>query len=236
MNYCSHDPACCIVRLEGNKLDLISAEEGFLSRKKKSYHFPIRSMKYCLDYFDISIDNIDVLMLDFMDEERPIKTSNNYRLLIGDFIRSRLRIKKDKIKFVKSHHYAHALTAFWPSPFEEAAVLVIDGLGSRQQTTSIFSFTQEGTQKLIFEQVGNGIGTLYSLITEKLGFEAGEEGKTMGLAPYGRNVQSSDLKSNLFQGTYSDFVVDYSSFVNRHPSPSLKIPLETPKEKKQVYE
>ncbi|GIR86511.1 MAG: hypothetical protein CM15mP85_31350 [Rhodobacterales bacterium] len=61
-------------------------------------------------------------------------------------------------------------------------MLVIDGLGSRQQTTSIFSFTQEGTQKLIFEQVGNGIGTLYSLITEKLGFEAGEEGKTMGLA------------------------------------------------------
>lgn len=236
MNYCSHDPACCIVRLKGNKLDLISAEEGFLSRKKKSYHFPIRSMKYCLDYFDISIDNIDVLMLDFMDEERPIKTSNNYRLLIGDFIRSRLRIKKDKIKFVKSHHYAHALTAFWPSPFKEAAVLVIDGLGSRQQTTSIFSFTQEGTQKLIFEQAGNGIGTLYSLITEKLGFEAGEEGKTMGLAPYGRNVQSSDLKSNLFQGTYSDFVVDYSSFVNRHPSPSLKILLKTPKQKKQVYE
>ena len=188
-------------------------------------------MKYCLDYFDISIDNIDVLMLDFMDEERPIKTSNNYRLLIGDFIRSRLKIKKDKIKFVKSHHYAHALTAFWPSPFEEAAVLVIDGLGSRQQTTSIFSFTQDGTQKLIFEQVGNGIGTLYSLITEKLGFEAGEEGKTMGLAPYGRNVQSSDLKSNLFQGTYLDFVVDYSSFVNRHPSPSLKILLETPKQK-----
>ena len=83
MNYCSHDPACCVVRLEGNKLELISAEEGFLSRKKKSYHFPIRSMKYCLDYFDISIDNIDVLMLDFMDEERTIKNSNNYRLLIA---------------------------------------------------------------------------------------------------------------------------------------------------------
>ena len=145
-----------VVRLEGNKLELISAEEGFLSRKKE-LSLSIRSMKYCLDYFDINIDNIDVLMLDFMDEERPIKTSNNYRLLIGDFIRSRLKIKKDKIKFVKSHHYAHALTAFWPSPFQEAAVLVIDGLGSRQQTTSIFSFTQDGTQKLIFEQVGNGI-------------------------------------------------------------------------------
>ena len=105
MNYCSHDSACALMRVDNNKIDLIFAEEGFLSRKKTNYQFPLRSMKYCLDHFGIKIDDIDVLMLDYMDEKRTFRTSNNYRLLIGDYIRSRLKIDKQEIKFVKSHHY-----------------------------------------------------------------------------------------------------------------------------------
>ncbi|MDC0058236.1 hypothetical protein OAJ21_03450, partial [Pelagibacteraceae bacterium] len=235
MNYCSHDPGCTLIRLQNNKLDFISSEEGFLSRKKKSYQFPIRSMKYCLDYFNIKIDNLDVLMLDFMDNKRSFKTSNNYRLLIGDYLRSRLKINSEKIKFIKSHHYAHALTAFWPSPFSEAAVMVVDGLGSLQQTTSIFSFNRNGKKRLIFEQLGNGIGELYSLITKKLSFESGEEGKTMGLAPYGRKVKSKIVKNDFLKGSYSDCLIDYSSIIDRHPSPNLKIDIKTPRQKGEVY-
>ncbi len=235
MNYCSHDPACCLLKVHDNNIEVAYAEEGFLSRKKKSYQFPIRSMKYCLDYFGIKLSDINVLMLDYMDHKRTFKTSNNYRLLIGDFIRSRLRIDSSKIKFVRSHHYAHALTAFWPSPFEEAAVLVVDGLGSQQQTTSIFSFNTKGTNKLLFEQKGNGIGLLYSLITKQLGFGSGEEGKTMGLAPYGALVDKKfDNYLNL-KGTRKGCVVDYSHLVDRSPTAKLKVEIKKPTKKTDVY-
>lgn len=235
MNYCSHDPACCLMKLSGDNLEFVFAEEGFLSRKKKSYQFPLRSMKYCLDYFDIGMHDLDVLMLDYMDEERFFKTSNNYRLLIGDFIRSRLKIDPDKVKFVKSHHYAHALTAFWPSGLKDAAVLVVDGLGSRQQTHSIFSFDADGSSSLIFEQKGGGIGSLYSLITTQLGFGSGEEGKTMGLAPYGGDIRCKEGDVPDFVGTYFGPTVDYSHFSDRNPSPSLKVYIETPKDLSDVY-
>ena len=67
MNYCSHDPGAALVRKEGDNIDYIFAEEGFLSRKKKSYQFPLRSLNYCLEYFDITIDEVDTFVFDFMD-------------------------------------------------------------------------------------------------------------------------------------------------------------------------
>ncbi len=235
MNYCSHDPACCLLKVKGKNLDIAYAEEGFLSRKKKSYQFPLRSMKYCLDRFDIKINDINVLMLDYMDIKRPLKTSNNYRLLVGDFIRSRLNIDITKIKFVTSHHYAHALTAFWPSPFEEAAVMVVDGLGSGQQTTSVFSFNAKGKSQLLFEQKGNGIGLLYTLITQKLGFSSGEEGKTMGLAPYGENVKKVKIDELNLKGFRSGCAIDYGHLLDRSPTAKLKVTLNRPKNKSDVY-
>ena len=221
MNYCSHDPGCAIIKSDGSKFEYIFAEEGFLSRKKKSYQFPLRSIKYCLDYFDITLSHLDVLTLDYMDIARNFRTSNNYRLLIGDFIRSRLRVDAKKIKYSKSHHYAHALTAFWPSGFDEAAVLVVDGLGSQQQTHSIFHMDKTGRADLIFEQKGVGIGALYSLITGSLGFASGEEGKTMGLAPYGRGLAEFDEVLPALNGEFDGFITDYSNQITRSPSLSL---------------
>ena len=77
MNYCSHDPGCAIIRTDGKEIDLAYAEEGFLSRKKKSYQFPIRSLNYCLDFFKISLSDVDILMLDYMDHKRNFGTSDN---------------------------------------------------------------------------------------------------------------------------------------------------------------
>ena len=141
MNYCSHDPGACLTKIntENGNTQYIFTEEGFLSRKKKSYQFPIRSIKYCLDYFGITFEQIDRICLDYMIEKRFNRTSDNYRLLVGDYIRANLKISEEtKISFCESHHLAHAYTAFLPSPFNEAAVVVIDGLGSEQQTHSIF--------------------------------------------------------------------------------------------------
>ena len=85
----------------------------------------------------IKIDDIDSVTFDYMDHRRDFRTSNNYRLLIGDYIRSKLKIPQNKM-FFSSHHYAHALSTFWPSGFDESTVMIVDGLGSEQQTHSIF--------------------------------------------------------------------------------------------------
>ena len=235
MNYCSRDSACALIKVENSSVDYITADEGFLSRKKKSYQFPLRSMQYCLDYFSIKIEDVDLMTLDYMDFKRSFRTSNNYRLLIGDFLRSRLKIPQNKLNFVDSHHYAHALTAFWPSNFDESTVLIVDGLGSEQQTHSIFYMNKDGEKKLVFEQKGNGIGALYSLITKSLGFGLGEEGKTMGLAPYGAKYSKIDKIIPSLKGKFFDLYTDYSNQINRSPSMELKLDIMKVKHKKDVY-
>ena len=235
MNYCSHDPACALIKVENSSIDYITADEGFLSRKKKSYQFPLRSMQYCLDYFSIKIDDLDLMTLDHMDLKRSFRTSNNYRLLIGDFLRSRLKIPQYKLNFVNSHHDAHALTAFWPSNFDESTVLIVDGLGSEQQTHSVFYMNKDGEKKLMFEQKGLGIGALYSLITKSLGFGTGEEGKTMGLAPYGTKHSEIDKIIPSLKGKFFDLYTDYSNQITRSPSMELKLDIMKVKHKKDVY-
>ena len=234
MNYCSHDPACALIKVDDSKIEFIQAEEGFLSRKKKSYQFPIRSMKYCLDYFSIKIDDIDSVTFDYMDHRRDFRTSNNYRLLIGDYIRSKLKIPQNKM-FFSSHHYAHALSTFWPSGFDESTVMIVDGLGSEQQTHSIFYMNEDGGKKLEFEQKGVGIGALYSLVTNKLGFDAGEDGKTMGLAPYGKKHFNYDKILPSLKGKFFDLFTDYSQQIHRSPSMKLKLDLKEINDKKDVY-
>jgi carbamoyltransferase len=235
MNYCSHDPGCALIRSDGNSFDYIFAEEGFLSRRKKSYQFPIRSINYCLDYFDIKLEDIDVFCLDYMDNKRFLRTSDNYRLLVGDFLRSRLKISHNKIKFINSHHLAHANTAFWPSSFDEATVIVVDGLGSEQQTHSIYYMNRSGKSDLLFEQKGIGIGALYTLITSAIGFEAGEEGKTMGLAPYGEKNKKLKINIPNLKGVFSGLNTDYSNQITRCPSNELKFEIKKLTSKKNIY-
>jgi carbamoyltransferase len=227
MNYCSHDPAACLVRKSPDgHLDYIHYEEGMLSRKKKSYQFPLRAIKACLDYFDIGIEDVDIVALDYMNSKTVHNTATYYRKLIGDYLRAHMSIRPDQVYFVDSHHLAHAYTAFYPSGFESAAVLVVDGLGSEQQTHSIFDASIAGGIRHIYSQRGTGIGKLYSTITELLGFAEGEEGKTMGLAPYGANHDEQDDLLPSLRGSYQGFCVDYSNLIRRHPtsSPSFAVP------------
>ena len=238
MNYCSHDPGACLtkINMEHGNTQYIFTEEGFLSRKKKSYQFPIRSIKYCLDYFGITFQQIDRICLDYMIEKRFNRTSDNYRLLVGDYIRANLKISEEtKISFCESHHLAHAYSAFLPSPFDEAAVVVIDGLGSEQQTHSIFK-ADKNKIKLITTQYGNGIGELYTLVTKQLGFDSGEEGKTMGLAPYGTRYKDQDKFLPSFRHMKYKNYCDYSHVVNRNPSPALKVNLKQPIKKEDIYQ
>jgi len=236
MNYCSHDPGAALVRKEGDNIDYIFAEEGFLSRKKKSYQFPLRSLNYCLEYFDITIDEVDTFVFDYMDSKKTYRTSENYSLLLGDFLRSNLKVNPAKIQFIDSHHLAHAYTAFYPSGFEEATILIVDGLGSEQQTHSIFKGSVNNGIECIAEQKGNGIGLLYNLITKTLGFKAGEEGKTMGLAPYGASFAEIDDQIPSFKGDFKGLVTDYSQHIQRNPSPALRMRVRNCDNPEEIYE
>jgi len=238
MNWCSHDPAACIVEYDtaGGSIRYISAEEGSFSRRKKSYHFPIRSIQYCLEYFDISMSDIDIVSLDYMDYPRLYRTSDNYRLLVGDFIRSKLQISpQTKINYCDTHHLAHAYTAFLPSGFSSATVLIVDGLGSQQQTHSVYRASRESGFESVFEQKGTGIGLLYTLVTDLLGWDYGEEGKTMGLAPYGRHKEVLDSNLPDFAGHRDGLLVDFSRIITRSPSPAFRCEFELPEGEIDIY-
>lgn len=236
MNFCSHDPGAALVKIENGNFEYIFAEEGFLSRRKKSYQFPIRSIEYCLNHFGIKIDQVDRFILDYMNEKTFFRTSNNYRLLAGDFIRSKMKINPERISFIKSHHLAHAYTAFYPSGFEDATVIIVDGLGSDNQTHSIYSANRHNGIKLLHQQSGTGIGSIYSMVTKKLGFASGEEGKTMGLAPYGAGADEIDNMLPSFEGDYDGLTVDYSLQMRRSPDKALRISLNTCTDKQQIYD
>jgi carbamoyltransferase len=192
-----------------------------LSRKKKSYHFPTRSIAACLDYFKIGLDDVSQVVTDYMDQKSFIDTSLNYRHLIGDYIRQNLNLAPEQIGKPVFHHTAHAMAAWSGSGFQDAAFLAIDGLGSLQSTHSVF-VTSSGNLEKIFSQTTPGIGALYTLVTELIGFKSGEEGKTMGLAPYGAKLRESKNYPEIdFKAKHNGLSIDYSEIINRSPDKRL---------------
>lgn len=225
MSYCSHDPSAAMIELinDNGQLDykMVHFEEGMLSRRKKSYHFPTRSIAACLEYFRIGIEDVSHVVTDFMDNQSFIDTSLNYRHLIGDYIRQNLNLTPNQIVKPIYHHNAHAMSAWIGSGFQDAAFLAIDGLGSLQSTHTVFT-SESGDLKQLFSQTTPGIGSLYSLITELIGFKTGEEGKTMGLAPYGKGLHiSKGFPVIDFKAKYNGLSVDYSEIINRSPNKRL---------------
>ncbi|MDN5249894.1 carbamoyltransferase C-terminal domain-containing protein [Betaproteobacteria bacterium LSUCC0117] len=239
MSYCSHDPAAAFLRFNGKSIDTyLHFEEGMLSRRKKSYHFPLRSIMACLHISKTNIEDVSALTMDYMDNKTFLGTSNNYRRLVGDYIRENLRVKPEQVIRGVNHHDGHAYSAFYSSKFENAAILAIDGLGSKQRTHSIYIADRRHGIKRIFSQTLPGIGELYTLITLALGFDAGEEGKTMGLAAYGLDTADphfAEIASEL-EGRFNGFVTDYSKQVRRAPSAELKLKLDARRLKEDLYE
>ena len=234
MSYCSHDPSASLIKYsQDGKADFIHFEEGMLSRRKKSYHFPLRSIHSALEHYGIGIEDVDVVTVDYMDHQRFSNTATYYRKLVGDYIRRQLKLRPDQLNFASSHHAAHAYSAYYSSGFDEAAVIAIDGLGSEQQTHSVFVGRRGRKIEKIFSQATPGIGELYTLVTTALGFEAGEEGKTMGLAPYGHDLRFENEPD--FSGRYQGLLTDYSRIVRRSPSAKLKLALDHEKLQQDIY-
>lgn len=193
----NHDFSSCIVK-DGKILSMIEDER--ITRKKHGIGLGVElakgfSRKYCCELYDIGLDDFD--------------------LIIGNDILNNVmygRMNKE-VKFI-NHHLAHAASCFYPSDFNESAILIVDSVGSKQLVNSTYKYEStsfavgKGNQIDILEQitgenldqtdyVENSLGIFYSIITDIIGFGEHQEGKTMGLAPYGTNKYYGLLKQHV---------------------------------------
>jgi len=198
-----HDAAAALV--EDGRL-IAAAEEERFSRKKHDSGFPEGAINFCLETAGITAQDLDQVVFyekPFAKFERILMTSlQSYpraraafteamitwmgdKLWVREHIRSRLDIDKSKLLFV-DHHGSHAASAFYPSRFDKAAILTVDGVG--EWTTASFGVGDGEKIRLLREiRFPHSLGLLYSVFTAFLGFEVNEgEYKVMGMAPYGQ--------------------------------------------------
>lgn len=203
-----HDSAAAI--LKDGEIIAAAQEERF-SRKKHDAGFPSKAVEYCLREAGITINQLEAIV--FYDKpllkfERLLETYYafapkgfrsflmampvwlNEKLFLKKMIRDQLKkiqlYDKKKLKLLfPEHHLSHAASAFYPSVFEEAAILTIDGVGEWATTTICKG---KGKHIEILKQLNfpHSVGLLYSAFTYYLGFKVNSgEYKLMGLAPYG---------------------------------------------------
>ncbi|GBD92151.1 decarbamoylnovobiocin carbamoyltransferase [bacterium BMS3Abin04] len=196
-----HDSAACLV-VDGEIIS--AAQEERFTRKKHDYRFPVNAAEFCLEYSKLDINDIDIVAFydkPFLKFERLLETYLAYAPIgITSFIKAMpLWIKqklwiKDLIKkelghegkvLFPEHHESHAASAFYPSPFEDAAILTLDGVG--EWTTTSFGVGEKNKINIIADiKYPHSIGLLYSAFTYFTGFRVNSgEYKVMGLAPYG---------------------------------------------------
>lgn len=196
-----HDSAACIVR--GGEIIAAAQEERF-SRKKHDHSFPSSAVSYCLQ--EASARPEDLAYVAFYDKpwlkfERLLETYLSFaprglasflkalplwlkeKLWMEDLIRKELGYEKEII--YPEHHQSHAASAFYPSPFESAAVLTLDGVG--EWACASLGVGKGNKLTLSHElRFPHSLGLLYSAFTYFCGFKVNSgEYKLMGLAPYG---------------------------------------------------
>lgn len=183
-------------------------EERF-SRVKHDNSFPILATKFCLDYAGINIEDVDLIAYyekPFTKFERILENAieqwpKGRRMFVRHlpiWLREKLNMKglirkemkrhfgtcRADVRFVP-HHLAHAACSYYLSPFDEAAVLVVDAVGEKS-TTSIFKVAGNDFTLIQQQEFPHSLGLLYSSFTYFLGFQVNsDEYKVMGLAPYG---------------------------------------------------
>lgn len=196
-----HDSAACLVK-DG---DIVcAAQEERFTRKKHDFSFPTHAINFCLQEAKIKPQDLDCVAFydkPFTKFERLLMTYLAYapRGLVSFLKAMPLWLKqklwmKDLIKkelgyegliLFPEHHYSHAASAFFPSPFQEAAILTIDGVG--EWATASYGIGKDNQIELFSElKFPHSLGLLYSAFTYYTGFKVNSgEYKLMGLAPYG---------------------------------------------------
>jgi len=216
-----HDSAACLV-VDG-KIIAAAQEERF-TRKKHDSEFPAQAVKYCLAEAGLKPEDIDYVVFydkPFLKFERLLETylafaPRGFKSFVASlpvWLKDKLfqkRMISDALKeqfgdqvnwaerlLFSEHHLSHAASAFFPSPFEEAAVLTMDGVG--EWTTTSLAIGQ-GNQLTVQKEIHfpHSLGLLYSAITYYTGFKVNSgEYKVMGLAPYGVPRYADLIKKHL---------------------------------------
>ena len=232
-----HDSAACLLK---NGEIVAAAQEERFTRKKHDAGFPHYSIQYCLKEAGIpasQIDNVVFYEKPFLKFERLLETYlafspkgyTSFAKAMPLWIKDKLFQKSALIKELKStlskdinwrerllfseHHLSHAASAYFPSPFESAAVLTLDGVG--EWTTTSLAIGKGSNLKVIKEiHFPHSLGLLYSAFTYYTGFKVNSgEYKVMGLAPYG-DPRYADLITEKLITIAEDgsFQVDMSYF------------------------
>ena len=203
-----HDSAAALI--EDGHLASAAQEERF-TRKKHDSGFPEKAVQFCLDRAGIKMADIDYVAFydkPFLKFERLLETYlayaprgfNSFRMAMPLWLKEKLFQKtllRDEMKkwepdfdwqkrlLFGEHHQSHAASAFFPSPFEEAAVLTMDGVG--EWATTSLGYGKGNSLEMLKElHFPHSLGLLYSAFTYYTGFKVNSgEYKVMGLAPYG---------------------------------------------------
>jgi carbamoyltransferase len=202
-----HDSAACLVH---NGEIIAAAQEERFTRKKHDSSFPLHAVKYCLEHAGISMQQVDILVFyekPFIKFERLLKTYlsfapaglSSFFHAMPLWLKDRLFMKSEIARQLKEnfsnlpeniyfykHHRSHAASAFFPSPYREAAVLCLDGVGE-WATTTAWKGSDSSLKQLWEIRFPHSLGLLYSAFTVYTGFKVNSgEYKLMGLAPYGK--------------------------------------------------
>jgi len=234
-----HDSAAAIIR-DGEVL--AAAQEERFTRKKHDPAFPVNAARFCLQYAGCSINDVDAIV--FYDKpllkfERLLETYyafapkglRSFMMSMPVWMKEKLFLKKliyesldtiEKVDRKKAkllfpeHHLSHAASAFYPSKYEKAAILTIDGVGE-WATASIC--LGEGNKITILRELDfpHSLGLLYSAFTYFCGFKVNSgEYKLMGLAPYGNHGSPEVAKYiNIIKTKLIDLKEDGSVFLNQ---------------------
>jgi carbamoyltransferase len=208
-----HDSAAVIIN--GDDIIAAAQEERF-TRKKHDSSFPINAIKFCLEFSGQTLNQLDAIVFydkPFLKFERLLETYHSVapkglmsfltampiwikeklflKKIIYDALKSMGNFDKKKVKLLfPEHHLSHAASTFFPSPYEKAAILTIDGVG---EWATISICLGEGNTITVIKELHfpDSLGLLYSAVTYYCGFRVNSgEYKLMGLAPYG-NAGSS---------------------------------------------
>lgn len=231
-----HDSAAALVK-DGEIIAAVQ-EERF-TRIKHDSHLPANAIKYCLNRAGITSKELDAVV--FYDN--PFLTLNRFaanlcytgrdstdliNLSLESMLSDRIRVKdelrkllgvlgKNDTLYATRHHIAHAASAFYPSPYNKAAIITVDGVG--EWTTTSIGFGDEQTIRLDKEiEYPHSLGLLYSAFTYFCGFKVNfGDYKLMGLAPYGEPVYKDMILNKLIDvkddGSFR-LNLDYFDFQN----------------------
>jgi carbamoyltransferase len=215
-----HDSAAALIH-DGEIV--AAAQEERFSRKKHDARFPRHAVRYCLEQAGLRMENLDFVVFydkPFLKFERLLETYlafapkglRSFQMAMPLWVREKL-FQKDLLKrqlkeygqefdwehklLFAEHHVSHAASAFFPSPFDEALILTMDGVGE-WATTSVALGRGNGLEVIKEIHFPHSLGLLYSAFTYYTGFKVNSgEYKLMGLAPYGQPKYVKAIQDNL---------------------------------------